>query len=918
MKDDEVTMHTRNGKWYSQIYSPVLGKPLRQAIANYKVNVILDGEVTSWDNGRQELIPFGSNRTVANYRRLYLQRHGLLDERDKNLHQKSTESSIMRAADEFKFAKPLTSETEDPGKECWLQYLAFDILYVDGPDAKKLFAHCGLDTTKAGSIINLSGLHRKQILHRLLEKQPHQVEICKSVVIRSTGECVPGEKYFSTTNPLMECGYPKTLLDSTQAVIKDGVPDMEQLDRVRRSKSNVEISRQRAQEIEAFYKKVVETDRSEGIVLKDLAAPYILGTASRNRKYWHKFKPDYMKTEGDVVDMDVVILGAYFATGLRHSGQLSHFLCGCVDSEDPSTYMTLCNVNGGSVSYDKLKMIMEVTGFKRATEDEATQLGKWFEEHEHGKSLPNFLSRRSLQRSPDGDFDGWKFTRNKNYPDLWIDPDDSVVLTIYGQELVESEDYSAGISLRFARISKIRHASIDGDEKSASEANTEDELRQIYVENLLRRGEATGELSPFRSTNNQVIRSKECRFITPEAFGRKKKRRKRNVAVSPSKVPKVKSRETNALKGVKFTVLEGNYSFDSNSLEGQESKDQGWLREALRVRSKEDVMAFILRHGGTIMVSAEGNDTFILGGQEQDARVITYMKAIEYAKFQRITKPKTKKEKQLQMMAANIGVLKWHFVFSLVHRWMSKYYDNSKSMNENEDGRSIRETDESMLNPRAHHYLVKNDEKGNALEDIFDINDDAKTTKLDLMRALQECAGSTTKAPVRVPWQVRESYGTQVEDRWVFASQHRIKWNLGAEGSSVDRNKVVIYPDIFRSGFGSNNEDEYINEVRSGRKSERWQDLLDESCDSILASLPLARAMGALVTPHLHKGVSHILCDMKGGDDYIVYDTNSSVDFCRDIRRYEILLGRIESIGLRGPLNFVSPDWIRSKWTDAM
>lgn len=329
-------------------------------------------------------------------------------------------------------------------------------------------------------------------------------------------------------------------------------------------------------------------------------------------------------------------------------------------------------------------------------------------------------------------------------------------------------------------------------------------------------------------------------------------------------------------------------------------------------------MAFILRHGGTIMVSAEGNDTFILGGQEQDARVITYMKAIEYAKFQRITKPRTKKEKQLQMMAANIGVLKWHFVFSLVHRWMSKQHDNSKSVNENEEGRSIRETDESMLNPRAHHYLVKNDEKGNALEDIFDINDDAKTTKLDLMRALQECAGSTTKAPVRVPWQVRESYGTQVEDRWVFASQHRIKWNLGAEGSSVDRNKVVIYPDIFRSGFGSNNEYEYVNEVRSGRKSERWQDLLDESCDSILASLPLARAMGALVTPHLHKGVSHILCDMKGGDDYIVYDTNSSVDFCRDIRRYEILLGRIESIGLRGPLNFVSPDWIRSKWTDAM
>lgn len=65
----KVTLQTRNSKWYSDLYSPVIGAPLRDALSKYNVNVILDGEIMAWDGGREEYIPFGANRTVANARR---------------------------------------------------------------------------------------------------------------------------------------------------------------------------------------------------------------------------------------------------------------------------------------------------------------------------------------------------------------------------------------------------------------------------------------------------------------------------------------------------------------------------------------------------------------------------------------------------------------------------------------------------------------------------------------------------------------------------------------------------------------------------------------------------------------------------------------------------------------------------------
>ena len=98
--------------------------------------------------------------------------------------------------------------------------------------------------------------------------------------------------------------------------------------------------------------------------------------------------------------------------------------------------MTLSTVNAGSTPRDKLDELLKFTGFKKGEGDQPMALGKWFREDDFG--LPSFISKRSLQRNSTEDFEGWAFNKTKHYPDLWIDPKDSVVLTIKCAELVVS------------------------------------------------------------------------------------------------------------------------------------------------------------------------------------------------------------------------------------------------------------------------------------------------------------------------------------------------------------------------------------------------------------------------------------------------------------------------------------------------
>ena len=73
------------------------------------------------------------------------------------------------------------------------------------------------------------------------------------------------------------------------------------------------------------------TNREEGIIIKNMDSKYVPNERKAN---WIKIKPEYIDNVGD--DLDLVILGGYYGTGIgRRGGTISHFLVGVAVTEGP-------------------------------------------------------------------------------------------------------------------------------------------------------------------------------------------------------------------------------------------------------------------------------------------------------------------------------------------------------------------------------------------------------------------------------------------------------------------------------------------------------------------------------------------------------------------------------------------------------
>jgi hypothetical protein len=79
------------------------------------------------DSVRQETVPFGNNRTIANGRRIWMDGRGELDPRDIAEHRE--EKDKKKASFSTKFAGYNSTNNDDNclGKECWLMFVAFDV-----------------------------------------------------------------------------------------------------------------------------------------------------------------------------------------------------------------------------------------------------------------------------------------------------------------------------------------------------------------------------------------------------------------------------------------------------------------------------------------------------------------------------------------------------------------------------------------------------------------------------------------------------------------------------------------------------------------------------------------------------------------------------------------------------------------------
>uniref|UniRef100_A0A182KEX2 DNA ligase 4 n=1 Tax=Anopheles christyi TaxID=43041 RepID=A0A182KEX2_9DIPT len=171
-------------------------------------------------------------------------------------------------------------------------------------------------------------------------------------------------------------------------------------------------------------------EQQEGVVLKREDAPY-----QPNRRAgtgWYKIKPDYI--DGLVVDFDLLVMGGFYN---QRRTCVNAFLVGVMARNTPQPeYVSVAKVSMGlgTVEWQQLNQTLRP----------------------HWQTMP--VGGMQCGQTP---------------PDVWIMPSDSITLQLRGSELVRSDSYAAGFTIRFPRIVTVR------PDKLPDEVCTLDELEQL-------------------------------------------------------------------------------------------------------------------------------------------------------------------------------------------------------------------------------------------------------------------------------------------------------------------------------------------------------------------------------------------------------------------------------------------------------
>ncbi|KAL4785557.1 hypothetical protein BJX76DRAFT_355949 [Aspergillus varians] len=217
-------------------------------------------------------------------------------------------------------------------------------------------------------------------------------------------------------------------------------------------------------EVEATLRRAV-AEASEGLVLKNPRSIYRL---NERHDDWMKVKPEYMTEFGE--SLDLIVIGGYYGSGHR-GGNLSSFLCGLRVDEgkssrelNPTKCYSFCKVGGGFTAAD-------YANIRHHTD------GKWTEWNP--KKPPTAYIELAGGEA--------QYER----PDMWIKPENSVVLCVKAASISVSDQFRIGLTLRFPRFKRLR---MDKDWNSAlsvqefldlkSNVEQEHREREFNVENF--------------------------------------------------------------------------------------------------------------------------------------------------------------------------------------------------------------------------------------------------------------------------------------------------------------------------------------------------------------------------------------------------------------------------------------------------
>lgn len=255
------------------------------------------------------------------------------------------------------------------------------------------------------------------------------------------------------------------------------------------------VERHKAEEIEPVLREVIERD-AEGLVIKSPRSIYRLNERNDD---WIKVKPEYMNEFGE--DLDCIVIGGYYGSGARRGGSLSSFMCGLrVDQHqvrqgaNPQKCFSFFKVGGGFSADD-------YASIRHTTE------GKW-QKYDPKKPPTEYIELAGREKQHER-------------PDVWIKPEDSIVISVKASSLARTEQFRTGYTLRFPRFKKVRS---DKDWKSSltilefeainSQAEREKQDKQFEIDKQRRERRA----APKRQKKGLTIAGEDDnKAITPFA-----------------------------------------------------------------------------------------------------------------------------------------------------------------------------------------------------------------------------------------------------------------------------------------------------------------------------------------------------------------------------------------------------------------
>ena len=304
-----------------------------------------------------------------------------------------------------------------------------------------------------------------------------------------------------------------------------------------------------AAEIEPKLREVV-AEKSEGLVLKNPRSAYKLNERNDD---WIKVKPEYMTEFGEA--LDCVVIGGYYGSGNRGRGNLSSFMCGLridqaqIDQgQDPQRCFSFFKVGGGFTAADYAEI-------RHRTE------GKW--EDWDRNNPPDFIvlggGRLQYER-----------------PDVWIRPEDSVVLEVKAASVHTTDQFGYGRTLRFPRFKKVR-----------SDKTWQQALSML-------------EFGALR--DNVEEERKDKKFKVEDARKKRNTRKKKrslviqgqddsNTTITPFAAPPIK-----VFKDMTFNIM-------TDSLKPLK-------------KSKAEIEAFVKANGGTVVASDAGAGTICIADRK--------------------------------------------------------------------------------------------------------------------------------------------------------------------------------------------------------------------------------------------------------------------------------------------------------------